>query len=101
MFVAVSRERERRQAAEQAANAEAWQGILDKIAEMAARIAVGRFAAADRELGERIAQAPDWAHIDELRVQADKSRAECVALVWNIDPEAATRLLLEYHPQHD
>jgi hypothetical protein len=97
MVAAIRRERERRQAAERAANEAAWQGILDKIEEMAARLAVGRFAAADRELGERMALVPDWAHIDELRTSPDKSRAECVALVWNIDPDAAVRLLLAYY----
>jgi hypothetical protein len=97
MFIAVGRERERRQAAEQAAHAEAWQGILDKIAEMAARLAVGRDAEAARELGEQIAQAPNWTRIDELRIPADRSPAECAALCWMIgDQDAAVRLLREY-----
>jgi glucan biosynthesis protein len=97
MAAAINRERERRQAAERAKAEAAWQGILDKIAEMASRLAVGRFAAADRELAEQLVRTRDWEHIDQLRVATDRSRAECVALVWNIDPEAAERLLLAYY----
>jgi hypothetical protein len=93
LFAVVSCERDQRQAAERAVEAEAWVRLLDQIAEMGQRLAAAPDA---RELAEQIAQAPDWARIDQLRVPADRSRAEAVALAWTVDPAAAERLLIEY-----
>jgi hypothetical protein len=99
MSIAVNRERERRQAVEQAKAEAAWHEILDRLEEMARRfVALPR--AGNRELAEQLARAPDWARVDQLRMLADLSRAESVALALTISPQAATRLLCEW-PQRD
>jgi tRNA A37 N6-isopentenylltransferase MiaA len=100
LAAAANRERERRQAVEQATAEAAWDQMLSKFAEMAERLAAG-LRPDDRELAQRLAQAPDWGHVDELRMAPDRSRAECVALVWIIDPEKATWLLGEYPGYRD
>jgi hypothetical protein len=48
------------------------------------------------ELAEKLAQAKSWEQVDELRVPADLSPAEAVALAMMVNPEAAIRLLNEY-----
>ena len=52
----------------------------------------------DRELAEQLAQAKDWKRVDDLRMPADRSRVEAVALAWTVNPAAAMRLLSEYRP---
>jgi hypothetical protein len=89
---AITRERERRQAAERAEAEAAWQRLLDKIEDMARKfVALPR--AGDEELAAQIARAEGWARVDALRMPADLARAEAVALCWTVDREAATRLL--------
>jgi hypothetical protein len=92
LAVAANRERERRLANEQAEAEAGWREILDKIAAMAERfVAVPR--PCHRELAEQFVAAADWVRVDELRLPADLSRAEAVALCWTVDPAAAVRLL--------
>ena len=95
MLTATVRERERRQAAEQAEAEAAWQQLLSTHEAMAQRF-VAASDAGDRELAEEIARASNWVRVDELRMPADLSRAESVALAWTVDPEAARRLLSAY-----
>lgn len=100
MLVAASRERERRQAAEQVKVAEAVDKLLAELQQMGARwLAVrvpGRSLRDDMELAEQIAAAPDWARVDELREAPDLSPMEAVAAAMTVDPTAAMRLLGQY-----
>jgi hypothetical protein len=100
LAAAVVRERERRQAAERAEGEAARRWLIDKIEEMARRlVAVPR--AGDRALAKELAQATDWARVDELRMPADLSRADAVALAWTESPEVAAQLLCDHWSRHD
>jgi hypothetical protein len=100
MLAAARRERERRQAAEQAKAEAAVEELLRELEEMGRRMFAvrvsGRDLQDDVELAAELARAENWKQIDEIRNPHDLSRAEATALVLMVSPERALQLLAEY-----
>jgi hypothetical protein len=95
LAAAAARERERREAARQTE----IDALIDRLAEMARRfVALAR--PGDLELARQLAQA-DWERVDRLRVPANLSQAESVALTMAVDPAAAMRLLSEFWSRYE
>jgi hypothetical protein len=94
-LAALEAERDRRTGHDPAA-AE-W--LLAELEEMGRRLLAVTPAGSTRvpeELAQKLAQAKSWSQIDELRIPADLSRAEAVALAMIVNPEAAVRQLNGY-----
>ncbi len=95
------RERERRRAEREAKNLADWDKFLGEIAQMGDRMlqAAPHPAFPDyRKLAEMFTEARTWPEIDKIRIPADRSKIEAVALIMTRDFELALALLLEDIP---
>jgi hypothetical protein len=94
-LAALEAERDRRAGRDPAA----VEWLIAELEEMGRRlVAVSPSAGVpgDLELAEQMTQAKGWEQVDELRIPADLSPAEAVALVMVVNPKTAIRLLNEY-----
>ena len=89
-------ERDRRRARDEVRAAEALDELLARLAEMGRRMRTGTAPSHrvdDGVLALQFAKATDWAAVDALRIPADLSCMEAVALAMTVDFDAGIRLL--------